>query len=58
MKKTGNEDAIIFEHLAEIFIKQNMTGKAVKMYEKSLKISDNESVRKKLNEIIKTKTNR
>ncbi len=55
MKGSGSEDAVIFEHLAEIYLKEKLTEKAVEMYEKSLKLLENTELRKKLNELKKTK---
>ena len=54
LKKAGHEDATVFEHLGDIYLKKNLNDKAGEMYEKSLKQSENIAVRRKLDELKKS----
>ncbi|OGF44361.1 MAG: hypothetical protein A2231_13040, partial [Candidatus Firestonebacteria bacterium RIFOXYA2_FULL_40_8] len=56
LKKAGHDDPTVLEHLGDIYIKKNLNAKAVEMYEKSLKQTENASVRSKLDELKKTKS--
>ncbi|MFH1075078.1 MAG: tetratricopeptide repeat protein, partial [Candidatus Firestonebacteria bacterium] len=56
LKKAGHDDPIVFEHLGDIYLKKNLYAKAEEMYEKSLKQLENASVRRKLDELKKTKS--
>jgi len=54
LKEQGIEDATVYEHLGDVYIKKDMIEKAREMYNKSLNLNkENESLKKKIDEIEK-----
>lgn len=55
LRKSGKEDPAVLEHLGDILLKKNLKEKASEMYKLSIKLLDNAGVRRKLDEINKSR---